>query len=128
MDAHLPAIIVLAYFGTGIIVARATYAMEFKPGLRDKNPIAHLLVGSSWPLLLVSLFWIVLIRSTPPSTDKRKMQPSAIRKLLDEIADLEKAKDLLESVYSDIGPYQDGEVSFDTWNKVRNYFKFDDSE
>lgn len=51
-----------------------------------------------------------------------------LQKLLKEIKNLEDAKDLLEKIWLDIGPYQDGEVSSETWRKVRNFFEFDDSE
>lgn len=51
-----------------------------------------------------------------------------IYKLSEDLNDLLKARALLEQVYIEIGPYKDGAVSDETWRKVRDYFKFDDSE
>lgn len=51
-----------------------------------------------------------------------------IDSIMEEINDLKEAKNLLEKIYSDIGPYKDEQVSDETWKLVRDYFKFDDSE
>lgn len=51
-----------------------------------------------------------------------------IQKFINEIQELQQAKELLHKVYLEIGPYQDGEVNSKTWIEVRNFFKFDDSE
>ena len=47
---------------------------------------------------------------------------------LEEIADLEKAKALLEQVFIDMGPYSHDTVKKETWRDVCSYFNFDDSE
>lgn len=53
---------------------------------------------------------------------------STLDAFVEEVADLKKARDLLSTVFTEIGPYRDGEVSDKTWNAVRDYFQFDDSE
>lgn len=53
---------------------------------------------------------------------------TSIQKLIKEISDLEYAKDLLEKVYLELGPYRDGKIRQETWQEVQNYFGFDDSE
>ncbi len=47
---------------------------------------------------------------------------------VNEILDLQEAKELLEYIYIQIGPYQNGKIEKETWNKVCDYFNFDDSE
>ncbi len=49
-------------------------------------------------------------------------------KLCNEIGKLQQAHELLEELYLAVGPYQDGEIPDKTWSKVKDYFKFDDSE
>lgn len=44
------------------------------------------------------------------------------------VARLEKGNELLEKLYLEIGPYQNGKVDDKTWDEVRNFFGFDDSE
>ena len=51
-----------------------------------------------------------------------------IDELVGEISRLERAHDLLESIYLEYGPYGDGEIPERLWFKVRNFFGFDDSE
>ena len=51
-----------------------------------------------------------------------------IEELIEELKELSKAKDLLELVYLEHGPYQDKKISWDTWMQVRNFFNFDDGE
>lgn len=52
----------------------------------------------------------------------------SLEKTLEEISKLKTAHELLFNVWLDVGPYKDRKVSEETWDKVRNYFKFDDSE
>lgn len=40
----------------------------------------------------------------------------------------EEALKLLEAVYLELGPYRNREITEKTWDKVRNFFGFDDSE
>ena len=56
------------------------------------------------------------------------MKLEAIVALLAEMKHLMEAADLLEKVYLERGPYADGEITKETWNKVRDFFEFDDSE
>ena len=51
-----------------------------------------------------------------------------IEELMEELKDLQKAKDLLETIYSEYGPYGTGTISDDTRQQVNNYFDFDDGE
>jgi len=48
--------------------------------------------------------------------------------VVNEILDLQEGKELLERLFIEIGPYKDGKISYELWNKVRDYFNFDDSE
>jgi hypothetical protein len=53
-----------------------------------------------------------------------------IEELLEEIKDLQEAHKLLEKIWLELDPYRPDtkEISKETWNKVRDFFKFDDSE
>lgn len=55
-------------------------------------------------------------------------QTEFLDKLFLEVEQLKEAHELLISVYLDIGPYRDRDVKDETWERVRNFFKFDDSE
>ena len=55
-------------------------------------------------------------------------QTEFLDKLSSEVEQLKEAHELLISVYIEIGPYRDREVKDETWEKVRNFFKFGDSE
>jgi hypothetical protein len=35
---------------------------------------------------------------------------------------------LLSFIFNELGPYQDGKISPETWEKVKKFFGFDDSE
>lgn len=48
--------------------------------------------------------------------------------LLKELEELKKAREILEWVYVDIGPYGARQLQEETLNLIRNYFDFDDSE
>lgn len=50
--------------------------------------------------------------------------------ILDEIKRLQDAHKLLEKIWLELDPYrpETKEISKETWNKIRDYFKFDDSE
>ena len=48
--------------------------------------------------------------------------------LLIEMQKLKIAKELLDDVYRDIGPYNTGKVTRETLNKLQKFYKFDDSE
>lgn len=78
-----------------------------------------------------------ILVSTPPSIRplptfrsmlKNKPKPSVLDSLVQEYFHLKRVEELLDSIYVEIGPYRDGEVSSETWEKVRKHFKFDDSE
>lgn len=58
--------------------------------------------------------------------DKKEIDVLSI--MLQQISSLQEARDLLESVFIEHGPYRNCAISTDTWNKVQRYFKFDDSE
>lgn len=45
-----------------------------------------------------------------------------------EFERLQTASDLLEKVYTELGPYKDGKPTEETWDKIRAFFGFDDSE
>jgi hypothetical protein len=51
-----------------------------------------------------------------------------IEELLKEIRMLQQACDLLSKIYIELGPYRDGKIDDKTWDAVRDFFKFDDSE
>ena len=51
-----------------------------------------------------------------------------LQDLLDEIENLKKAKDLLQEIWLEFDPCQRGKIEDKTWNKVNDYFGFDDSE
>ena len=51
-----------------------------------------------------------------------------LKALLEQIDDLKTAKELLERVWVDIGPYQHDKASDKTMRDLQRYFKFDDSE
>ena len=51
-----------------------------------------------------------------------------LEKLLKEIEDLKKAKELLNKVWIEMGPYRDGDIDDETWSKISEYMFFDDSE
>lgn len=51
-----------------------------------------------------------------------------MEQMLEELGKLKEAHDLLDDIYLEIGPYKDRQVTNVTWNKVLNYFEFDDSE
>lgn len=40
----------------------------------------------------------------------------------------EEAIELLESIFHEVGPYQQDQIAPETWSKVRDFFGFDDSE
>lgn len=50
----------------------------------------------------------------------------SLLKLVEEIQDLQKAKDLLEEVW--LADRLDGKLSFELYMKLNDYFEFDDSE
>lgn len=56
------------------------------------------------------------------------MKHSTITKFLEEIESLQQAKDLLEKVYLEIGPYNRDKISEELNRKINDYFGFDDSE
>ena len=45
-----------------------------------------------------------------------------------EMEELLEAYDILEQVWLNIGPYNDGKVSNETLRRINNLMKFDDSE
>lgn len=58
----------------------------------------------------------------------RKPQTPVLNDLLDEVALLREAEQLLHAVFQERGPYQRDAVSEATWEKVRQFYGFDDSE
>lgn len=60
---------------------------------------------------------------------KQKQHPiDLIDKFIDGYHELKQARELLLDLYIEIGPYKDGKIKESTWDKVRDYFDFDDSE
>lgn len=55
---------------------------------------------------------------------------SKLEDILDEIKNLQEAQKLLEKIWLELDPYHPDtkEISKETWNKVRDFFEFDDSE
>jgi hypothetical protein len=51
-----------------------------------------------------------------------------IDELLAEIDELKRAKELLNKVYVEHGPYRDEQITEKTWSEVCRFFHFDDSE
>lgn len=53
-----------------------------------------------------------------------------LEKFLKDIEHLQEAHEILEKIWLELDPYRAraDQISDATWNKVRNYFKFDDSE
>jgi hypothetical protein len=52
----------------------------------------------------------------------------SLNTFLSEIEYLKESEQLLQSIYLEIGPYRDREVTPELWNRVRNHFKFNDDE
>lgn len=46
---------------------------------------------------------------------------------VNEITYLQEAKELIEQVFAEVGPYGHGEISAELRSKINNYVKFDDS-
>lgn len=55
---------------------------------------------------------------------------NTIEKFLEEIERLQEAHEILEKIWLELDAYNPNskKISPETWNKVRDYFKFDDSE
>ena len=61
-----------------------------------------------------------------------------LKSVLERISYLEKCEELLDKIYSEVGPYgvpvgqknsvREGTISWETWDAVRNHFHFDDGE
>lgn len=51
-----------------------------------------------------------------------------IDEFLAEISKLQDAAKLLEDIYSQVGPYNNGTIDDKTISKMQKYFNFDDSE
>lgn len=51
-----------------------------------------------------------------------------LEQLLNEIKELKKAKELLELIYQEHGPYGDGKISDKTRYLMQDYFHFNDDE
>ena len=51
-----------------------------------------------------------------------------LKTLLEQIEDLQTAKELLEKVWVEVGPYNHDKLSDKTMSELQKYFKFDDSE
>lgn len=88
---------------------------------------------TAWPAappasILVSTLPAIQPRPTLRAMLKNKPKPSVLDSLVQEYFHLKRVEELLDDIYVEIGPYQDGEVSNETWEKVRKHFKFDDSE
>ncbi len=48
--------------------------------------------------------------------------------LLEDVERLKEAERLLDAVFAERGPYQEGTISEATWEKVKQFYGFDDSE
>lgn len=53
---------------------------------------------------------------------------NAYKAAQDYVARLEEAEKLLEQIYHEVGPYSNGKIEGKTWDKVRGFYFFDDSE
>ena len=53
---------------------------------------------------------------------------SVLAKLLEEIERLQKAERILTQVWIEMGAYDQGKLSNETWFALRDFFKFNDSE
>ena len=51
-----------------------------------------------------------------------------LSEILVEVEELKEGRELLETVWGEIGPYNDGTISQKTLIKLQYYFGFDDSE
>jgi hypothetical protein len=51
-----------------------------------------------------------------------------VENLINELERMQLARKLLETVYLEIGPYKNGQISDETLDKLRRFFNFDDSE
>jgi hypothetical protein len=49
-------------------------------------------------------------------------------KLLEEIARLKEANELLDKVWTEVGPYNNEKISDKTMRELQRFFNFDDSE
>lgn len=58
----------------------------------------------------------------------RESTINRVKELIDDLQVLSEADTLLQDIFSEIGPYNNRKISDETWEKVRNYFEFDDSE
>lgn len=56
------------------------------------------------------------------------MKNNVVDSILEELNELQSAKILLELVYQEIGPYNDGKISNELMYKLNAYFRFNDSE
>jgi hypothetical protein len=52
----------------------------------------------------------------------------SIDNLLEDIKKMRVATELLENLWAELGPYRTNKISEETWDKVRNFFNFDDGE
>ena len=63
---------------------------------------------------------------------KKRRERAAAEKtweqLTSHVKNGEDAVKLLEAIYIEHGPYRNGEIKDTTWDKVRDFFGFDDSE
>lgn len=46
--------------------------------------------------------------------------------LLEDVARLKEAERLLDAVFAELGPYQDGKLNPETWEKVKQFHGFDE--
>ena len=76
----------------------------------------------------------IMLRRYPPLAgnasplDRILQRRAMLNEIMKEIIKYQKAYELLERLFSEIGAYRDGNISVKTWSEVRDFFFFDDSE
>jgi hypothetical protein len=58
----------------------------------------------------------------------KQLEKFNLNDFISEIQHLQEAKELLEQVFLEVGPYGDGKISRELRSKINDYVKFDDSE
>lgn len=56
------------------------------------------------------------------------IETDTLDNLVGEIKSLKEAKEILKSIYLDVGPYGSYKVSQEALDNMNKYFRFDDSE
>ncbi|MNJ90171.1 hypothetical protein D3C87_77650 [compost metagenome] len=62
------------------------------------------------------------------SRNRKKDNVFDLNTFISEITHLQEAKELIERVFVEVGPYGNGKISEELLSKINDYMKFDDSE